>query len=128
MLILGIGAVVAISTNNTFAQQNQNSANPSITIEDNETSVAGPSPSPEVIPQLDNETGAGFSNVTDLAGLTNENQPFLQGDRPVSAPVGTLEGMEKSQLGNAIPGNQNTILEGEVMQNVSQINSTGNSS
>ncbi|MGD9671856.1 MAG: hypothetical protein AB7U98_00080 [Candidatus Nitrosocosmicus sp.] len=88
-----------------------------ITIEDNQTSVAGPSPSPEVIPQLDPEVARGISNISDIENATGSNKQIFANNTDIDSNVTTLQGMEKSQLGNAITGQQDVILEGDIIRN-----------
>lgn len=42
-------------------------------------------------------------------------------DRPLNN-ISTLEGMEKSQIGDIVPGEQNTKFEGQQLQQLNQTN------
>jgi hypothetical protein len=114
--------VVLLGASSGFAQTNQSSqtqtGNQSAAGErqqqqqGNQTSNqsaagGGAIPPRDVIQGLRNETTAGFSNTTDVENLTTSGLPSL------SAPTTTAEGMEKSQLGDVIPGEQGTQYEGE---------------
>ncbi|MGH9982663.1 MAG: hypothetical protein ACRD8W_01755 [Nitrososphaeraceae archaeon] len=93
-----------------------------ISIRSNETSVAGPSPSPNVISNLPAEVGRGFSNISDITKLTGDNFAILLNNKDISNPSLTIaEGLERAQLGGDIPGQQGTILEGEILRNVTSL-------
>jgi hypothetical protein len=51
--------------------------------------------------------------------LTDEN--IEVSDRPLNN-ISTLEGMEKSQSGDIIPGKQNMKFEGQQLQHLNQTN------
>ena len=115
-------ALVSLTVATLFAQQlvvgqNTSGTIECITIEDNQTSVAGPSPSPNFIPQLDPEVALVISNISDIEKATGSNKQIFLNNTDIDSDVTTLQGMEKSQLGNAIPGEQGMILEGEIIRN-----------
>ena len=90
-----------------------------ISFENNETSVAGPSPSPKVIKPI--ETGS-ISNITELEKLTGDNRAIIFNNTDISNPILTLaRGLEKSQTGDLIPGEQGTIFEGQILQNITNV-------
>ena len=100
-----------------FAQQNE-----SISIEDNQTSVAGPSPPRSVVPpETSPPSEEGIGSFQELENLTGENRAVIMNNTNIAAPnATTAEGMEKSQLGQGIPGEQGTILEGEIIENATK--------
>ncbi len=115
-------ALVSLTVATLFAQQlvagqNTSGSLECITIEDNQTSVAGPSPSPNVIPQLDREVAQGISNISDIEKATGSNKQIFANNTDIDSDVTTLQGLEKSQLGNVVPGEQGMILEGEIIKN-----------
>jgi hypothetical protein len=92
-----------------------------ISFERNATSVAGPSPSPEVIQPLETGTG-GIANITELEKLTGNNRAIILNSTDISNPKLTLaKGLEKSQTGELIAGEQGTIFEGQILQNVTNV-------
>ena len=103
-----------------FAQQKQQ--NESISIEDNQTSVAGPSPPTSVVPpETSPPREEGIGSFQELENLTGENKAVIMNNTNIAAPnATTAEGMEKSQLGQGIPGEQGTILEGEIIENATK--------
>lgn len=117
LTLIIVSSLVSIDSY-SHAQQNQSAPNPCITIEDNGTSVAGPSPSLNTIHPISNETSRGFSNVTDVETATGSNKEIFANNTDIDSDITTGQGMEKSQLGNAIPGQQGTILEGGIMNNL----------
>lgn len=116
MVIIGSGM-----SNHGYSQQNPTQPNPCITIENNKTSVAGPSPSPSVVQPMTKEMGKGISNLTDLNKSLGSNSEILSNNSNIDSDNSTLsKGLEKSQLGNEIPGNQGTIMEGGILSNISK--------
>ncbi|HZD35587.1 MAG TPA: hypothetical protein VE130_10310 [Nitrososphaeraceae archaeon] len=99
--------VVLLGANSGFAQTNQSSQQQGNQTGNQSAAGGGAIPPRDVIQGLRNETTAGFSNTTDVENLTTSGLPSL------SAPTTTAEGMEKSQLGDVIPGEQGTQYEGE---------------
>ncbi len=120
-LFIFVAFLIPLTGNNYIdAQQNQSAPNPCITIENNKTSVAGPSPSPNVIGSISNESAQGFSNLTDVEKATGSNKEIFANNTDIDSDISTTQGMEKSQLGNALPGQQGTILEGGILQNLTK--------
>ncbi len=117
LTLIMVSSLVSINSY-SYAQQNQSTPNPCITIEDNGTSVAGPSPSLNAIHPISNETSRGFSNITDVETATGSNKEMFANNTDIDSDITTGQGMEKSQLGNTIPGQQGTILEGGIMNNL----------
>jgi hypothetical protein len=116
MLVLSL-AYLSFSAPQSILAQNATGTIQCITIQDNQTSVAGPSPSPEVIPQLDPEVARGISNISDIENATGSNKQIFANNTDIDSDVTTFQGMEKSQLGNIVPGEQGTIFEGEIISN-----------
>lgn len=117
LVLIVVSSLVTINSY-SHAQQNQSTPNPCITIEDNGTSVAGPSPSLNAVNPISNETSRGFSNVTDVETATGSNKEMFANNTDIDSDITTGQGMEKSQLGNAILGEQGTILEGGILNNL----------
>ncbi len=65
--------------------------------------------------QSTNEGGIG--SIQELQNLTSGNQQLLENSSSISNNVSLLEGMERSQLGNSIGGNQDAKFEGDVLEN-----------
>ncbi len=120
MTVLSLVTVISIFNNQQYvAAQGTIEC---ISIRANETSVAGPSASPNVISNLPPEVGRGFSNISDLTKLTGDNFAILLNNKDISNPSLTIaEGLEKAQLGTGIPGKQGTIMEGEILRNVTDL-------
>jgi len=96
--------IIVASPVETYAQAgNQTSADAGNASQGSDGAI----PPRDVIQPLRNETTAGFSNVTDVENVTMQDVP------PVPDRLTTPEGMEKSQLGDVIPGEQGTQYEGE---------------
>lgn len=94
-----------------------------ISLERNETSVAGPSPSPSVIPpETSPPSEEGIGSIQELEKLTGNNRAIILNNTDIANPKLTVaKGLEKSQLGDIIPAEQGTILEGEIMKNITNI-------
>lgn len=60
----------------------------------------------------------GLSNVTDVENSTGSNKQVFTNNTEIDSSITLGEGMEKSQLGNEIPGEQGTKYEGQALQNV----------
>lgn len=67
--------------------------------------------------------------IPKIANLSpGNNTKILTKDKNIGNPNSTLlKGMEKSQLGNVIPGNQGTTFEGQQLANLSANSSNSNS-
>lgn len=59
----------------------------------------------------------GIGSFQELQNLTSGNQQLLENGSSIGNNVSLLQGMEKSQLGNSIPGNQDAKFEGDVLDN-----------
>ena len=59
----------------------------------------------------------GIGSIQELQNLTSGNQQLLENSSSISNNVSLLQGMEKSQLGNSIGGNQNAEFEGDILDN-----------
>jgi hypothetical protein len=70
--------------------------------------------------QSTSEVAQGISNVSDITNATGSNKMIFANNTDIDSNVSTLTGMEKSQMGNAIPGEQNAKFEGQQIQNVTQ--------
>jgi hypothetical protein len=93
-----------------------------ISIESNKTSVSGPSPSREVIMPVGKDEARGFSNITDIEKATGSNRAIFLNNTNIGNPgLSLAEGLEKSQLGNKISGQQDTIMEGGILNNITDI-------
>ena len=115
-----VGLQIAGASEFAFSQGAQQ--NESISIEDNQTSVAGPSPPTSVVPpETSPPREEGIGSFQELENLTGENRAVIMNNTNIAAPnATTAEGMEKSQLGQGIPGEQGTILEGEIIENATR--------
>ena len=115
-----LGLYIISTPEFVFAQQKQQ--NESISIEDNQTSVAGPSPPTSVVPpETSPPREEGIGSFQELENLTGENRAVIMNNTNIASPnATTAEGMEKSQLGQGIPGEQGTILEGEIIENATR--------
>lgn len=121
IFVLSSLLVVSIQQPATFGQ-NTSTPIECISIEDNGTSVAGPSPSKELNVGINNETAAGFSSQSDIEKSTGSNRAIFLNNTNISNPGLTIaEGLEKSQLGNKIGGQQDTIMEGSILNNITDI-------
>ncbi|MDN5847510.1 MAG: hypothetical protein L0H53_14695 [Candidatus Nitrosocosmicus sp.] len=129
MSVLAISAVLILSSLLVFPMQQQNTFGQNIStpiecisIDANKTSVAGPSPSKEVISPLGKDESRGFSNITDIEKSTGSNRVIFLNNTDIGNPGLTLaEGLEKSQLGNKILGQQDTIMEGSILKNITEV-------
>ena len=94
-----------------------------ISLERNETSVVGPSPSPNVIPpETSPPSEEGIGSVQELEKLTGNNRAIILNNTDITNPKLTISrGVERAQLGDIIPAEQGTILEGEIMKNITNI-------
>lgn len=94
-----------------------------ISLESNKTSVAGPSPSPSVIPpETSPPREEGIGSIQELEKLTGNNRAIIINNTDIGNPKLTVSrGLEKSQLGDIISGEQGTILEGEIMKNITNL-------
>jgi hypothetical protein len=121
-VILPLLVMATILVSPTAFAQNPSGMINCISIEDNTTSVAGPSPSKNLNLGVNNETAAGFSNITDVEKSTGSNRAIFLNNTDISNPGLTVaEGLEKSQLGNKIAGQQDTIMEGAILNNITDI-------
>ncbi|MGD9673441.1 MAG: hypothetical protein AB7U98_08175 [Candidatus Nitrosocosmicus sp.] len=121
-ILLPLLVILTISLPQGAVAQNSSSMINCISIEDKTTSVAGSSPSKKLDLGINNETAAGFSNQTDVEKSTGSNRAIFLNNTDISNPGLTVaEGLEKSQLGNKIAGQQNTIMEGGILNNITDI-------
>lgn len=121
-ITLPLLVVMMITMPQGVTAQNSSSVINCISIEDKSTSVAGSSPSKELDVGINNETAAGFSNITDVEKSTGSNRAIFLNNSDISNPGLTVaEGLEKSQLGNKIAGQQDTIMEGAILNNITDI-------
>ncbi|MDN5847483.1 MAG: hypothetical protein L0H53_14555 [Candidatus Nitrosocosmicus sp.] len=60
----------------------------------------------------------GLSNATDVENSTGSNKQIFTNNTKIDSNLTVGEGMEKSQLGNVIPGEQETRYEGQTIQNI----------
>jgi hypothetical protein len=60
-------------------------------------------------------------NATPPMSLNLTDEDVEVSDRPLNN-ISTLEGMEKSQIGDIVPGEQNTKFEGQQLQQQNQTN------
>ncbi len=123
VLTLGVISLMSVTILGNYQQHIQGQGTiECISIRSNETSVAGPSPSPNVIQELPGEVTRGFSNISDVQQLTGDNFAILLNNKDISNPSLTIaEGLERAQLGEGIPGQQGTILEGDILRNVTNV-------
>jgi hypothetical protein len=70
--------------------------------------------------QSQNEVARGISNISDIENATGSNKQIFANNTDIDSNVSTLAGMEKSQMGNEIPGEQDVKFEGERIQNATQ--------
>lgn len=74
-------------------------------------------PATIALAQLQNATNqTGIANQTELENLTGTTFVTKTG----SSNATTMEGLEKSQMGNIVPGQQNTTFEGQNMSSTSK--------
>jgi hypothetical protein len=59
----------------------------------------------------------GITNISDIENATGSNKEIFANNTYIDSNIITLQGMEQSQLGNTIPGEQNTSFEGQRLQN-----------
>ncbi len=69
---------------------------------------------------ISNEEAAGISNITDIEKATGSNKQIFANNTDIDSNLTTTQGMEKSQLGNVMPGEQDTKFEGQQIQNITQ--------
>lgn len=70
--------------------------------------------------QSTGEVAQGISNISDIENATGSNKKIFANNTDIDSNVTTLKGMEKSQMGNIVPGEQNTTFEGGKLQNITQ--------
>ena len=59
----------------------------------------------------------GIGSIQELQNLTTGNQQLLENGSSISNNVSLLQGMEKSQLGDSVVGNQDAKFEGSALDN-----------
>jgi hypothetical protein len=59
----------------------------------------------------------GIGSIQELQNLTTGNQQLLENGSSISNNVSLLQGMEKSQLGDSVVGNQDAKFEGSILDN-----------
>lgn len=122
LLVIFSPLIITIPNFQNAAAQNTSGLINCISIEDNTTSVAGSSPSKNVVSGATQEMAAGFSNITDVEKSTGSNKVIFLNNTDIGNPGLTLaEGLEKSQLGNKIAGQQDTIMEGSILNNITDV-------
>jgi hypothetical protein len=88
--------IITIPNFQHAAAQNTSGHISCISIEGNTTSVAGPSPSENVISGATKEMAAGFSNITDAEKSTGSNRAIFLNNTDIGNPGLMLaEGLEK---------------------------------
>ena len=76
--------------------------------------------SPTSASSNNNTNATAIGNVEQLQKAAGNNTQIIMKNKNIGNPnATTLKGMEKSQMGNVIPGNQGTTFEG---QNLSKLN------
>ncbi len=65
----------------------------------------------------DQSTEGGIGSFQELQNLTSGNQELLANSTSIGNNVSVLQGMEKSQLGDSIMGNQDAKFEGNALEN-----------
>jgi hypothetical protein len=59
----------------------------------------------------------GIESIQELQNLTTGNRELLENGSSISNNVSLLQGMEKSQLGDSVIGNQDAKFEGNTLDN-----------
>jgi len=104
-----------MSTSNT-SQSSNNVSNASTTSQTaNETSGSS---SNSVNQSSSNQSAdGGIGSIQELQNLTSGNQEILENGSSIGNNVSLLQGVEKSQLGDSIGGNQDAKFEGNILEN-----------
>lgn len=109
-----------IGDNNT-AQSSGNSSNSTNTGSQstNVTSNSSPNSTATGSQSEPNESSSesGIGSIQELQNLTTGNQQLLENSSSISNNVSLLQGLEKSQLGDSVIGNQDAKFEGSTLDN-----------
>lgn len=103
----------ASNSNNTGNQSGNGTSNANSNSNSNATAAATGNQSES------NQSSStdGIGSIQELQNLTTGNQQLLENGSSISNNVSLLQGMEKSQLGDSIVGNQDAKFEGSTLDN-----------
>jgi hypothetical protein len=88
------------------------------------TNISGSQPSS--VSSTNNTNTTAIGTVKQLQKAAGNNTQIIMKNKDIGNPnATTLKGMEKSQMGNVIPGNQGTTFEGQQLSKLNSKNSTG---
>lgn len=103
------------TTNQTSSTNSSNSSSTGQSINGSSNQSTNESAS-----QPPNELNQGIANITELENATGSNKQIFANNTDIASNVTLGQGMEKSQLGDTIPGEQEAKYEGQVLQNATQ--------